>query len=147
MNEPSDIFPLDVKEPEPWDRAGAPPALPFLIQEAAIEELLREAPGALVVVEPPPDLAAGLWAATPPAAAHAPAEPAALVEEFKPTDAEWENVKEDLLPHPHAVPLDAEQHPAYKPEFLERDAQGHDGGGDWSEVETARPEAGASPSP
>jgi hypothetical protein len=149
MTEPNDPLPLNVTEPEPWDRAGAPPALPFLIQEAAIEEFLREELGPRLVVDAPTDLAASLSITTPapPAAAHepmaAPPEAAALVEEFKPTDAEWENVKESLLPHPDAVPLEEEQHPAYKPEILERDAQGRDGAGDWNEVKT--PKSGTGP--
>jgi hypothetical protein len=130
MNEPSDPFP--VKEPEPWDRAGVPPALPFPIQEAAIEELLREEAGAHPVVKPPLDLTADLSPPAPPPEQVSAAAP--FVEEFKPTDAEWENVKEALLPHPHAVPLDEELHPTHKPEILERDAQGLDGGGDWSEA-------------
>jgi hypothetical protein len=145
VTEPNDSFPLKVTETELWGRAAAPPALPFLIQETAIEELLREEPAPLFVVEAPPDHAASLTVPTPapPAAAHepmaAPLEPAALVEEFKPTDAEWENVKESLLPHPDAVPIEERKHPAYKPEILERDAQGRDGAGDWNEVETAKP--------
>jgi hypothetical protein len=148
MTEPNDPFPLNVTEPEPWDRAGAPPALPFMIQEAAIEELLGKEPGPLLAADASADLGADFSgpAPAPSAAAHepmaAPPEPAALVEEFKPTDAEWENVKESLLPHPDAVSLEEKQHPAYKPEFLERDAQGRDGGGDWNEVETAKPGTG-----
>jgi hypothetical protein len=145
MTEPNDPFPLNVTEPEPWDRAGTPPALPFLIQETAIEELLRKEPGPLVVVDATPDLAAGFSVRTPspPGAAPepmaAPPEPAAPVEEFKPTDAEWENVKESLLPQLDAVPLEEkQQHPTYKPEILERDAQGRDGAGDWNAVKTVK---------
>jgi hypothetical protein len=145
MNEPNDPYPRNMPEPEPWDLAGAPPALPFLIQEAAIEDLLRKEPGPFLAAKPPPDLVANL--PVPPPAASAPgqepavalAEATALVEEFKPTDAEWENVKESLLPHPDAMPLGEKQPPAYKPEILERDAQGRDGGGDWNEVEGAKP--------
>jgi hypothetical protein len=131
MIEPNDPFPLNAKEPEPWDRAGTPPALPFPVQEAAIEELLRQET-ALPVVKPPLDLAADL--SVPPPAVEQEPVAAPLVEEFKPTDAEWMNVKEALLPHPNAVPLDEEQHPTHKPHILERDALGFDGGGDWNEV-------------
>lgn len=125
MSEPIDALPLGTPEPQPWDRAAEPPVLPFMVQEAALEELLREEPVPLPVVEPPADLALDsptIESAAPP------------FEEFKPTDAEWENVKEALLPHPDAVPLDEEVHPTHKPEILERDAQGRDADGDWNEV-------------
>jgi hypothetical protein len=144
VTEPNDPFPLKVTEAELWGRAAASPALPFLMQETAIEELLREESAPLLVIEAPPNHAASLTVPTPsaPAAAHepiaVPPEPNALVEEFKPTDAEWENVKESLLPHPDAVPIEEKEHPAYKPEILERDAQGRDGAGDWNQVETAK---------
>jgi hypothetical protein len=127
MIEPNDSFPLSAKA-----QAGVPPALPLPIQEAAIEELLRQEASVLPVVAPPLDLSAD-FSASPPAATQEPAT-SGLVEEFKPTDAEWENVKEALLPHPHAVPLDEELHPTHKPEILERDALGLDGSGDWNEV-------------
>ncbi len=132
MIEPNDSFPLNAKDPEPWDIAGAPPELPSPVQEAAIEELLREEPGAHPVVEPPLDLFGDLSVPAPLTGPERAVLPVA--EEFKPTDAEWENVKEALLPHPDAVPLDEEQHPTHKPHILERDAKGIDGSGDWSEM-------------
>ena len=78
MSEPTDSFPLNIKEPEPWDRAGAPTEVPFLVQEKAIEDLLREEPGPMPVVEPPDDLAAEMSApgiAVPPEVAATASDP------------------------------------------------------------------------
>jgi hypothetical protein len=140
MNAPIDVFPPNAKEPEPWDRAGAPSDLPFEIQEKAIEELLREEPGAALVSRIPADLGEKFVDPLPEPQEKAAAtkEPDPLAEEFKPTADEWENVKEILRPHPGAASLVEDRHPAYKPEFLERDGESTSGGGDWNEVETER---------
>jgi hypothetical protein len=130
-----DVFAPAAKEPEPWDRAAVPPEAPFALQERAIEELLQEPPLVMPLLEAPVDFVLyEAWAT--PAETQAP-DP--LVEEFKPTADEWENVKEVLLPHPDARTLDENLHPVYRPEILERDAEGRDGG-DWYTVATERTE-------
>lgn len=147
MSESADPILPGVNEPEPWDRGAAPPEVPFSIQEAAIEELLSGdvGPWPLPATPASPDLLAELPASPPalppltedPTPANSEAD--AYVNEFKPTDEEWENVKELEFPHPQALPLEVDPQSLYKPEILERDAQGVDGGGDWTEVELDKP--------
>ena len=144
MNDPIDPMPPSVKEPEPWDRTAAPPDVPMPVQDAAIENLVREQINAdpLPAAVVPGDLLAEPSAAASPQPTTeevANSDADLYVNEFKPTDEEWENVKEIEFPHPHAAPLDAREHAAYKPEILERDAQGLDGAGDWSEMEAEKP--------
>ena len=131
MSEPIDQLPLGVKESEPWDRAAAPPEVPMSAQEEAIEHLLEEETLPLPLPGPPVDLLAELAAAAPSQPAATPTQ-TNVVEEFKPTDEDWANIKEQEFPHtsPHA----------FKPELIERDAQGRDGGGDWIQVEPEKPE-------
>ena len=135
MSEPIDSIPVIVKEPEPWDLGAAPPETPHAIQEAAIEELLLE-PIALCPL-PADDLLAVPHVAMPASAPQMEANE--YVEEFKPTAEEWENVKELEFPHAHQPSrIEVDQQPLYKPEILERDANGLDGAGDWTEVEPER---------
>ncbi len=133
MSEPAKTDPPSMTESE------------LLAQDSAIERLLRETVAGVptTAAEPPADLLIELAAATPDQLAKpvVPGPPISgvnrYVDEFKPTDEEWENVKELEFPGPHESPLEAKQHPSYKPEILERDAQGFDG--DWSEVEPEPP--------
>ena len=137
MSEPIDQLPLGVKEPEPWDRSAAPFEVPMSVQEAAIEHLLEEEVGPLPLPLPEPaaDLLAELAAAAPSQPAATPTQ-TNVVDEFKPTDEDWANIKEQEFPHTSTH--------AFKPELIERDAQGRDGGGDWTQVEPEKPE-GANP--
>jgi|ERR1035438_7465111 hypothetical protein len=133
---PSDPQLPAVKNPETWDLAAAPPEVPIGVQGQAIEKFLAEAgpvvPGEASVNEPTIPLASLI-----PEQVAASPESAPLVEEFKPSDKEWENVKEREFPHaPDPLP-DAKAHPAYKPELLERDAEGADDG-DWHDVEPGK---------
>ena len=136
MSEPIDSIPVIVKEPEPWNLAAAPPEVPHEIQAAAIETLLLEP------IPPCPLPAADLLTA-PPVATPVPSAPhlesTEYVDEFKPTAEEWENVKELEFPHAHQPSrIEVNPQPLYKPEILERDANGLDGAGDWTEVEPER---------
>jgi hypothetical protein len=145
MTATSQIDPLspNEKKPEAWDLAAAPPDVPIGVQGKAIQKFLSEEepmlPVELLLNEPPTPSASTL-ALPPILQVAAKAESAASVEEFKPTDEEWENVKEREFPRPPDALPDANEHPAYKPEVLERDAEGADDG-DWHDVEPEMPKS------
>jgi hypothetical protein len=127
---PADSNLLNAKEPQPWDRAAVPTEVPIQAQVVAIEDFLREAvgPTPAPLAGAPIDLLADMSASKPTPSSevrdhpvtNAASQPA--IEEFKPTDQEWENVKRREFPEQSPSPLEPTQPPAYKPEILERDA-------------------------